>query len=165
MNEIQAGVVVTGNIQSPLVRLYSQPAMAETDILSYIVLGVPISQGGNQNQMNVLIGAAGALLSAGEATLLQNQVRSQFGLDVQVAAPTQPSQSTQSSPSKTGDITRSLITVGKYLNPRLYLGVGGSLYSNAYQLVLRYSFSKKIEIESRMGSQSSVSLYYKIWFD
>jgi translocation and assembly module TamB len=167
MNEIEAGVMVTGTLQSPLIRLYSRPSMPETDILSYIVLGVPISQGGNQNQMGVLVGAAGALLSAGEAALLQNQLLGGSGLDsldIQISQPTEAGESTRSSQSKTGEITRSLITVGKYLNPQLFVGVGASLYNNTYQLILRYSLSKKIEIESRTGNQSGVSLFYKLWF-
>ena len=44
MREVQAGVVVTGYIQSPLIRLYSQPPMPEVDILSYIVSGTTHEQ-------------------------------------------------------------------------------------------------------------------------
>ena len=40
--EVKAGVKVTGTPQEPIVQLYSEPGMADTDILSYIVLGHPI---------------------------------------------------------------------------------------------------------------------------
>jgi translocation and assembly module TamB len=151
--EVQAGVTVTGPIQSPLVRLYSKPAMPETDILSYIVLGHPLSKGGDKEQTTLLMEAAGALLSAGESVLLKNQLSSGLGidtLDIQTGG---------------GDISRSLVTVGKYLNPRLYVGLGGSLFTNTYQIILRYSLTKNLEVESKTGTVSGANIYFKIEFD
>jgi len=151
--EVQAGVTVTGPIRSPLIRLYSKPAMPETDILSYIVLGHPLSKGSNKEQTTLLMEAAGALLSTGESVLLKNQLSSRLGidtLDIQTGG---------------GDISRSLVTVGKYLNPRLYVGLGGSLFTNTYQIILRYSLTKSIELESRTGTVSGANIYFKIEFD
>jgi translocation and assembly module TamB len=151
--EVQAGVTVTGPIQSPLIRLYSKPAMPETDILSYIVLGHPLSKGGDKEQTTLLMEAAGALLSAGESVLLKNQLSGGLGidtLDVQTGG---------------GDISRSLVTVGKYLNPRLYVGLGGSLFTNTYQIILRYSLTKNLEVESKTGTVSGANIYFKIEFD
>jgi translocation and assembly module TamB len=151
--EVQAGVTVTGPIQSPLIRLTSKPAMPETDILSYIVLGHPLSKGGDKEQTTLLMEAAGALLSAGESVLLKNQLSSGLGidtLDIQTGG---------------GDISRSLVTVGKYLNPRLYVGLGGSLFTNTYQIILRYSLTKNLEVESKTGTVSGANIYFKIEFD
>lgn len=151
--EVQAGVTVTGPIQSPLIRLYSKPAMPETDILSYIVLGHPLSKGGDKEQTTLLMEAAGAFLSAGESVLLKNQLSSQLGidtLDIQTGG---------------RDISRSLVTVGKYLEPRLYVGLGGSLFTNTYQIILRYSLTKNIEIETKTGAQSGANVYFKIEFE
>jgi translocation and assembly module TamB len=151
--EVQAGVTVTGPIRSPLIRLYSKPAMPETDILSYIVLGHPLSKGSNKEQTTLLMEAAGALLSTGESVLLKNQLSSRLGidtLDIQTGG---------------GDISRSLVTVGKYLNPRLYVGLGGSLFTNTYQIILRYSLTKSIELESKTGTVSGANIYFKVEFD
>jgi len=151
--EVQAGVTVTGPIQSPLIRLYSKPAMPETDILSYIVLGHPLSKGSDKEQTTLLMEAAGALLSAGESVLLKNRLSGGLGidtLDIQTGG---------------GDISRSLVTVGKYLNPRLYVGLGGSLFTNTYQIILRYSLTKNLEVESKTGTVSGANIYFKIEFD
>jgi translocation and assembly module TamB len=151
--EVQAGVTVTGPLQSPLIRLTSKPAMPETDILSYIVLGHPLSEGGDKKQTTLLMEAAGALLSAGESVLLKNQLSSGLGidtLDIQTGG---------------GDVSRSLVTVGKYLNPRLYVGLGGSLFTNTYQIILRYSLTKNLEVESKTGTVSGANIYFKIEFD
>jgi translocation and assembly module TamB len=151
--EVQAGVTVTGPIQSPLIRLYSKPAMPETDILSYIVLGHPLSKGSDKEETALLMEAAGALLSAGESVLLKNRLSGGLGidtLDIQTGG---------------GDISRSLVTVGKYLNPRLYVGLGGSLFTNTYQIILRYSLTKNLEVESKTGTVSGANIYFKIEFD
>ena len=45
VEEVKAGVVVTGTVRTPLVRLYSQPTMTESDIMSYILFGTPMGRG------------------------------------------------------------------------------------------------------------------------
>jgi translocation and assembly module TamB len=167
LQEIQAGVVVTGNIQSPLVRLYSQPALPEKDVLSYIVFGQPVNRG-NASQTSSLIQAAGSLLSAGEAVLLRNQLSGQLGidsLDIRATTIGSPGGAERTGTAEGGEISRSIVTVGKYLDPRLYIGVGGSPFTKAYQLILRYSLTKHVEIETKAGTASGANLYYKIEFD
>ena len=44
VDEVKAGVVVTGTVRTPLVRLYSQPTMTESDIMSYILFGKPMGR-------------------------------------------------------------------------------------------------------------------------
>jgi translocation and assembly module TamB len=58
-----------------------------------------------------------------------------------------------------------MVTIGKYLSPKLYLSFGQSLFANASEARLRYSISKKWELESKVaGERSGVDLYYKIEF-
>ncbi|HSB03718.1 MAG TPA: translocation/assembly module TamB domain-containing protein [Thermodesulfobacteriota bacterium] len=167
LQEVQAGVVVTGNIQSPMVRLYSQPILPEKDVLSYIVFGQPVIKG-NQSQTASLMQAAGALLSAGESVLLKNQLSSQMGIDsLDIRTTTIGSPGSTESPGSagSGELSRSIVTVGKYLDPRLYVGIGGSPFTKAYQIILRYSLTKHLEVETKGGTESGANLYYKIEFD
>ena len=55
--------------------------------------------------------------------------------------------------------------VGKYLSPDLYISYGRSLFSDQYLVSARYSLSKKLELESKAGMETSVDLFYKIEFD
>ena len=167
IQEVQAGVVVTGHIQSPMVRLYSQPTLPEKDVLSYIVFGQPVSKG-NQSQTASLIQAAGALLSAGESVLLKNQLSGQFGidsLDIRTTTTGSPGGTETPGSAGSGELSRSIVTVGKYLDPRLYVGVGGSPFTKAYQIILRYSLTKHLEIETKAGTESGANLYYRIELD
>jgi translocation and assembly module TamB len=146
--EVQAGVKVSGTPKVPVVQLYSEPTMAETDILSYIVIGRPVS--GSSGETDLLMTAAGALLSQGESVMLQEKLKKQLGLDVlEVSA-------------GDGDVNSSIITTGKYLNPDLYISLGYSLFRNTNEVKVRYSLTPVWEVESSFGSESGVDMFYKI---
>jgi translocation and assembly module TamB len=150
--EVKAGVIVTGTPLAPMVRLYSEPSMPDADILSYIVLGQPAS--GDASKSALLAGAAEALLSGGGSESSLSQLRRQFGPD------------TVDMKSKTvGGTTQSIVTVGKYLQPKLYVSYGRSLFSEEYYVTLRYTLSKSWEVESKAGAQTGANLFYRIEFD
>ena len=136
--------------------------MPEKDILSYIVLGQPVSKSGDKDQAATLVNAAKALFSAGESALSQNQLSSRLGIDT-LDIRTTTSGSTGSTTSST--VSHSLVTVGKYLDPRLYIGIGGSPFTKSYQVLFRYGLTKKLEVETKAGTESGVNLYYKIEFE
>ena len=90
-NDIQAGVTVTGTLRSPLVKLYSEPAMTDADILSYMVLGKPMGTGMEGNQTSLVLQAAGTLLAKDQSASLQSQVMKFVGIDtIDVQASGQP---------------------------------------------------------------------------
>ncbi|SEA74162.1 autotransporter secretion inner membrane protein TamB [Desulfuromusa kysingii] len=146
--EVEAGVQVTGTPKQPVVQLYSEPTMADTDILSYIVLGRPV--GGSNSQSSLLMSAAGALLSQGESAVLQEKLKGRLGLDVLDIS------------AGDGDVSSSIITTGKYLNPDLYISLGYSLFSNSNVFKLRYNLTPDWEVESNIGDESGIDLFYKI---
>ena len=150
--EVKAGVIVTGTPLAPIVRLYSEPSMPDADILSYIVLGQPMS--GDASKSALLAATAEALLSGGGSESTLSQLKRQFGPD------------TVDMKSKTaGGTTQSIVTVGKYLQPKLYVSYGRSLFSDEYYVTLRYTLSRRWEVESKAGTQTGANLYYRIEFD
>ncbi len=150
--EVRAGIIVTGTPLAPIVRLYSEPSMPEADILSYIVLGQPMS--GDASKSALLAATAEALLSGGGSESALSQLRRQFGPD------------TVDMKSKTaGGTTQSIVTLGKYLQPKLYVSYGRSLFSDEYYVTLRYTLSRRWEVESKAGTQTGANLYYRIEFD
>jgi len=148
--DVLAGVLVSGTPKSPAINLYSEPALSDTDILAYMVLGHPL--GASTEQAGLMMKAAGALLSASESVVFRNQLQEQLGID------------TLEIESGSGDVSESLITVGKYLTPSLYVSYGRSVFTEAGLVKLRYSFSKRLELESQIGEESGVDLFYKIDF-
>lgn len=150
VGEIKSGVWISGTPRSPVIKLYSEPMMADTDILSYIVLGRPM--GSDPGQADLLLIAAGALLSKGESTVLQDRLRRRIGIDVIDIQ------------SGNGDVTTSMITVGKYLNPKLYVSLGHALFTGSNVVGLRYTISRRWQAESTVGDESGVDLFYTIEF-
>lgn len=175
VGEVRAGVIVGGTPQEPLIKLYSEPPMPDVDILAYIVLGHPLGAGGEQ--ASLVARAAGLLFSAGQSATLQDEIKNRLGLstlDIQMdgagtsglmgykaiavappgVAPAQPA---------TG-LSQAMVTVGKYLTPRLYLSFGRSILTGSNVVRLRYDISRRWELETQTGTESGADLYYKIDF-
>lgn len=174
--DVKAGVTVSGTADQPVIKLYSEPAMPDTEVLSYIVLGRPMSSG-NEEETGLLMKAAGALLSAGQSVALQDQVKQRVGIDVldfSAARGTSyggyrkisvaPNGATPSTATPAG-IDETMVTVGKYLTPDLYLSYGRSLFSERNQVVLRYRLTKRLEIETQAGAELGADITYRIDFD
>ncbi len=151
VKDVSAGVIIVGTVKRPIIRLYSEPAMPDSDIMGYMVLGQPLS--GDQGQINAVMSAAGLLLSSSQSAVLNQQILSKFGID---------SIGVEQDKS---DITKSLVTVGKYLTPKLLISYGRSLFSDTTYLKARYTFSERWEVETWTGTESGLDVYYKINFD
>ena len=80
-NVLTVGVMVTGPLLQRKVTLFSEPAgLAQSDILSYLILGVPTAQAGSA-QGQLLLSAASALgdgSGSNKITELENQIRNIF---------------------------------------------------------------------------------------
>jgi translocation and assembly module TamB len=150
-NDVKAGVLVTGTLNAPAVKLYSEPSMADTDVLAYIVLGHPLGSGSSA-EAGLLIRAAGQLLSAGQSVTLQDKIKRTIGLD------------TLDVESGSGNVARSMVTVGKYLTPKLYISYGRSLFGVGDLFKTRYSLTKKWEVDVSSGAESGADVLYKIEF-
>jgi len=147
---VEAGVRVTGTLSHPVVSLYSQPSMAQNDILSYLVLGTPSS--GLQSQDAVLSAAAGELFSAGRAAVFGNGLQSGFDLGV------------SSSGNGNGGLAGDMVTLGHYITPNLYFSVGQSIFGQGTIARLRYRVSRHIELQTESGTQDGANIFYRIDF-
>jgi translocation and assembly module TamB len=176
IGDVRAGVTVAGTLQEPVTRLYSEPAMPDVDILAYIVLGHPLGSGGEQ--AGLVAQAAGALLTSSQAEILQERLKDSLGLstlEIQggVGATTRPMGYTPLQVTPPGTvpaaqqpgITETVLTVGKYLTPQLYISYGKSLFTGNNLFRLRYDIFKNWQIETQTGSgESGADLYYKLEF-
>jgi translocation and assembly module TamB len=149
IEQVKAGVLVTGKPPDPSVKLYSDPTMADTDILAYIVLGHPL--GSSNEQASRVAQTAGFLFSTSQAVTFQHQIRQRLGLDT-----------LDIESGGTGGVSRSLVTVGKYLAPNLYIGYGRSLFTDSNLFRVRYDLSKHWQVQTESGDQSGADIFYKI---
>jgi len=149
IDKIRAGIEVSGTPRKPRIRLVSEPAMADTDILAYIVLGRPLQESRGQGQADAMMLAAGALLSRGESAMLRDRLSRQLGID-------------EISVRNDGGVENTVITVGKYLTPDIYLSYGRGLSSESGMTQLRYRINEQWQMESELGTVSGADLFYRI---
>jgi translocation and assembly module TamB len=61
--------------------------------------------------------------------------------------------------------SESLLTVGKYLTPKLYLIYGRSQITNSNLFRIRHDIYKRWQIETQAGAESGGDIFYTIEFD
>ncbi len=131
VGEVTAGVDVTGRASSPQARVWSNPASSQSEALAYLALGRPLSSAsGDENRQ---LNAASAALSAG-GSLLASQLGARIGLD-------------EAGVMESRALGGSVLGIGKYLSPKLYVGYGVSLLDTGQVLTLKYLLRKGFDIE------------------
>lgn len=168
VEDVTAGVFVGGTISSPRIRLYSRPAMQEPEILSYLVLGRALQGEGNEPDLSLLLRAAGSILTKSESPSVISQLKSRLGLEGVEVKFTRDTSAVAGQPgtaaTQNGLMAGSMVSIGKYLTPRLYVSFGRYLFSEQSVVKLRYKFSEKWEVETHGGTVSGADIFYKIEF-
>ena len=173
IGDVTAGVAVRGTPAAPVVRLYAEPPLPDAEILSYIVLGRKLTD--SEEKGDLLVKAASLLTAAGDSLSLQEQLKSRLGIDTLEFSPdrqssgyrrVEPALLTPSQKSAANTVSESMLQVGKYLTPDLYLSYGWSLFTGSHLVRIRYNLTKQWEIESRTGTADvGGDIFYRIEFD
>ena len=131
IGDVVAGIDVTGRAQSPRVDVWSTPAMSQSEALAYLVLGRSLT--GASSDQAQQVNAASAAISAGSG-LLASQLGAKLGLD-------------DAGVSQSRALGGSVIGVGKYISPKLYVGYGVSLVGSGSVLTLKYLLRRGFDVE------------------
>ena len=144
--DMRVGVAVTGTAVAPRISLYSEPDLPDNEKLSWLVLGrAPDGLGGSDI---ALLQAAAAALLAGEGDTPGAQLTQLIGLD------------TLSVHQTAGDVRDTVVSVGKQLSRRWYIGYERSLSSTAGNWQLIYRLAQRFTIRLQTGLDNSIDL---IW--
>ena len=142
---VVAGLQVGGTLSRPDVTLFSEPAMAESDALAYIVLGRPLGTA-SASEGNRVANAA-ASLGLREGNVLASRIGQRFGLaEMRVAAE--------------GPLEEAALVAGKYLSPRLYVTYGIGLFEPVSTFRLRYLLSARLTLRAESGRDTGADLLY-----
>jgi len=142
VREVIAGIRVRGTLKDPDISLYSDPAMSDTDIVSYISFGVPASEstqaGGSASEQAALAGGNVLLGGVGESVGLEEL---QFEAD------------------ETGEQTS--LVLGTYLSPQLFVRYSQGLYDTANQFEAIYKITRNWLIRTQTSpEQSGADVFY-----
>ena len=148
--DILVGVKVRGTLQKPVLSLFSEPPMSQTEQLSWLVLGRQLEGNTSDSEQSALNNAALMLgLSGGET--LGAELGKKIGLDEVTVA------------SEGGDATTASLLIGKYLTPKLFVSYGVGLFEPVSTLRLRYTLTSHWYLVGEASAlRSGSDLFYVI---
>lgn len=159
LSDLTVGVDVSGELSSPNLRLFSEPAsLSQADILSYLLLGKPVSQANKAGGQLLLaaLSSMGSGTSQGQA--LWNQVQKKLDMDIHFENATQYNQATKK------NVDSRALVVGKSLSKRLYVSYNmGLAQADVNVLTLKYLLSKffSLQVNASTGASGIDLLYTK----
>jgi translocation and assembly module TamB len=144
--DVRVGVAITGTPGNPRVRLFSEPELSEIDKLSWLVMG-RASDGLGRTDTALLQRAALALL-AGEGSSPTDELTKAIGLDeISVR-------------QSDGEVRDTVISLGKQLSRRWYVGYERGLNATAGNWQLIYRIAQRFTLRAQSGLDNSLDL---IW--
>lgn len=145
VSDVTAGIDVTGHATRPQAEVWTDPASDQSEALAYLALGRPLSSASADESRQ--LGAASAALTAG-GNLLASQLGARLGLE-------------NAGVSQSRALGGSVLGIGKYLSPKLYVSYGVSLLGTGEVLTLKYLLRKGVDIEiesSTVENRASLNL-------
>ena len=144
--DARVGVAITGTAQTPRIRLFSDPAMSDTEKLSWMVLG-RAPDGLGRTDTALLQRAAVALL-AGEGEAPTDTLLKSLGIDE------------ISLKQSDGDVRETVISLGKQLSRRWYVGYERGVNSTIGTWQLIYRIAQRFTVRAQSGLENSIDV---IW--
>ncbi|MEH6566743.1 MAG: translocation/assembly module TamB domain-containing protein [Halopseudomonas sp.] len=147
VDDVVAGLRLTGSATSPTSEVFSEPAMSQQEAMSYLVLGRPLGEEGDSN----LVGQAALSLGLAGAAPVTQTIGDTLGLqDFAVESE--------------GQGTDTQVVASGSLTDKLSVRYGVGVFEPANQLALRYDLTKRLYLEAVSGFASSLDFFYRIDF-
>ncbi|MBS0212765.1 MAG: translocation/assembly module TamB domain-containing protein [Proteobacteria bacterium] len=143
-DDVTVGVRVRGTAHKPQTQIVSTPAMGSTDALAYLVIGRPL-RAANSDETGKINTAATALAVGGN--LVAASIGARLGLDAGV----------NTSRALGGEV----LSVGKYLSPRLFVSYGVALAGTGEVLTLKYLLRKGFDISVESAKETRASINWR----
>lgn len=138
--DVTVGVRVRGTLRNPELRLHSEPPMTQSEQLSWLVLGAPLTRATGSEQALIDRTRNTAGLAGGE--FVARQLGHRLGLsDVGIDRGSTPEE--------------TALVIGHYLSPRLYIGYGIGIFDPANSLRFRYHIDSNWSIEVETGERAT----------
>ena len=152
VDTVTAGVRVRGTLKEPELSMFSEPAMAESDVISYFLLGRPMQTTENGEGQQLQKALLAARLAGGELFVDQTGIYSYID-ELSFEA------------DKTTEQTS--LVVGKYLSPKLYVRYVTGIIESSNIVEVHYKLSKYLRVQTEAGYRGSSSvtgadIYYTI---
>jgi len=169
---VEVGVTVTRTAANPLIRLYSDPPLADFETLSWLVLGRAAEQSGSDN-LALARAAIGLLGGTGEG--ISSQLARRLGIDDISLRGGDLSSTTSMLPresvagrvrgTNTNAVGGEIVSIGKRLNDAVTLSYEQSVNGAGNVVQLSYQLSRRLSLIARAGTENALDLVYTFAFD
>lgn len=149
LDEMRVGVHVRGTAQLPWVQLFSDPAMPDSEKLSWLVLG---RSSAGAADAALLQQAALALLS-GSGRGITGELADALGLDE------------LSFKGGENGVASGSVTLGKRFSRNFYVAYERGLDATMGTLYFFYDLSRRLKLRGETGTESAIDLIYTISYD
>ena len=140
--DVVVGVAITGNALGPRVRLFSEPELAEYDKLSWLVLGR--SPDGLGRTDTALLQRAALALLAGDGKAPTDELLNALGLTDFSVRQTE------------GTVRETVVSLGRQLSRRWYLGYERSVNATTGTWQLVYRVAQRFTLRAQSGSENAL---------
>jgi len=140
--DVLVGVQVQGSLTAPRLNVFSTPSLSQSDQLSYLVLGRPLSAS-SASENSILQQAAFAIGVEG-GTLLTDRVGKNLGVDTFTI---------ESEPGS--GAAQAALVVGKFLSPRLYVSYGYGLFEPISTLRMEYQLNRIFRVVTQSTNEAT----------
>jgi translocation and assembly module TamB len=140
------GMKLFGTLRKPQFSVFSNPPMSQSEIMSYLVTGRPMSTSGEQSAL----ANAAMLVGMQKGTNVVGDIGKKLALD-------------EAYLESGSDIKETAFVAGKYLSPKLYVSYAAGLFENTNTFRARYSLTPRWTLQTESGKQSGTDLLY--WFE
>jgi translocation and assembly module TamB len=141
IDEIKAGMRISGTMKKPKLTLFSSPSMSESDILAYIVTGRPAGESSGKTAGML------AVMQATGASSIATELGRQLGLE-ELRVDTGNS------------LEEAALVAGTYLSPRLYVQYVNELATSETKVRMRYDLTDRWQLEAETGRTQSGDFFY-----
>jgi translocation and assembly module TamB len=147
---VVVGLNVRGTLQQPRLSFFSEPSMAQSQIVSYLLVGKPVESLYASDTTSVV--SARDTLAMQGGGLLASQIGRRIGLE-EVGV--------ESTVNSAGETNQQLV-LGKFLSPRLFVSYGISLTESVNTLKLRYTVSDRWVLRMEAGENQSADIEFNV---
>ncbi|MNZ42774.1 Translocation and assembly module TamB [compost metagenome] len=144
VDDVTAGLRISGRADAPVSEVFSEPAMSQEQALSYLVLGRAPGSSGDSD----MISQAALALGLAGGTPVGGAIAERLGIKDFLL-------------ESEGSGASSSVAASGYLSEKLSLRYGVGVFEQGNVFALRYDLTKKLYLEAASGLASSLDLFYK----
>ncbi|RUO51803.1 translocation/assembly module TamB domain-containing protein [Pseudidiomarina homiensis] len=140
VGNVNVGAQVVGTLTEPDFRLFSTPAMPDSEILSYLILGKSMQSASSTGSEDIQLQAL-LMLGAKGTDAIGESLQDSFGID-EFGIDNDP------------NTRETSFYIGKYLSPKLFVRYGVGLLESTNTFMVRYQLTERLLIETMTSSQA-----------